>query len=437
MHRRHPGTSIVLAIVAIAVGACGSAAAPTQAPSVAAAPPSTVPSATQAIVPTAVPDPIAQVTPTPTTRPAPNPTPTPHPAPKPTPKPASTAPVSAAGWTAARALVDSVGCLDVTAAVDSTGGYQLAATCGDSIRTYASTAASSWSTRVFVHPVHRAELGPQIAIAGHIEYVAYYRIAPDAGCGSLGTDVGVYFRSRTLPNGAWSVATKIGAVADELQSMAVSGSTILLTVSNGNDLYFETRTGSSVHRYLIPGAGGRSSVAAGSDGRARVAYESATGLRIGTYTGSSLTSSKIGGSTQRDWAPKLVLDSADKPHVVWTRSPAPGGCVTPGPNPDDGTYYGTSAGGSWVDHRITTATGEATFDMNATNGRAYVAVTTGSGLRCYTRASDGAWSGVQVVTAKDGTDSAVVRVNEVTGALFIAFVNYAGGKARIYTVSRP
>jgi hypothetical protein len=432
MHRRSRSTPIVLAIVAIVVGACGSGAAPTLAPSYTVATPPTVTSA-QTIVPTAVPDPIAQTEPTPT----PKPTPTLRPTPKPTPKPAPAVPVSAAGWTTARALIDSVDCHDVTAAVDPSGGYQLAATCGDSIRAYASTGPTSWSTRLFVHPIHRAELAPQIAIAGNVEYVAYYRIAPDGGCGSLGTDVGVYFRSRTLPNGAWSVATKVGAVADELESLAATGSTIFLTVRSSDGLYFETRTGSSVHRSLIPGAGGQSSVAVGSDGRARVVYPTATGLRLGIYTGSSLSSSRIGGSTGRDWAPKLVLDSADKPHVVWTRSPAPGGCAGPGPNPDDGTYYGTSAGGSWVDHRITTATGPATFDMNDADGRAYAVVSTGSGLRCYTGASNGTWSGVQVVTTRDGVDSPVVRFNDVTGTLFIAFVNYASGRPLIYTLSKP
>lgn len=445
MHRRYRGSPVFAAIVAVVVGACGSGSTPSSQPSgpvAAAATPSAGPSALPSAgatasptnIPTAVPDPIAQATPTPT----PTPSPTPEATPKPTPKPAPAGLVSAAGWTAARALVDSVGCYDVTAVVDATGGYHLAATCGDSIRTYASTGASSWSTRVFVHPADRAELAPQIAIGGNVEYVAYYRIAPDGGCGSLGTDVGVYFRSRTLPNGAWSVATKVGSVADELQSLAVSGSTIFLTVKNGEKLYYETRTGSSFHRYLIPGAAGRTSIAVGSDGRARVAYETATGLRLGTWTGSSLASSKVGGSTGRDWAPKLLLDSADKPHIVWTRSPAPGGCAGPGPEPDDGTYYGTNAGGSWVKHRITTATGETTFEMNAANGQVYTVVGTNAGLRCYTGSPDGTWTGALVVATKDWTPSPVVRLNPVNGGLFLVFVDYAqNGKTRIYTLSRP
>jgi hypothetical protein len=445
MYRRSRRLSGFAAIVAVVVGACGSSSTPSPAPASAAAQQTAATaSPTAATLPTSAPDATSEpvTEPTPSTGPTSTPTPTATPKPTlaPTVKPAATGPTSAVGWTAPRALIDSAGCQDVTAAVDQAGRYHLAATCGDGIRIYDSTGSSSWSTRVFVHPAGRAELAPQVAIVGNVEYVAYYRIAPDGGCGSLGTDIGVYFRSRTLPNGAWSVATKVGAVADELQSLAASGSTIFMTVKNDQALYFVSRAGSSVHRTLIPNAGGWSSVAVGSDGRARVAYVGATGLRIGVYTGTSLSSSRIGGSTDRDWAPKLMLDAADKPHVVWTRSPAPGGCAGPGPEPDDGTYYATDASGSWVKHRITTATGPTTFDMDAATGRVYTVVGTDSGLRSYTRASNGSWSGVLVAatTASTWADSPVVRFNRATGALFVAFMfNPASGPSHIYVVSKP
>ena len=443
MHRRYRALPAFTAIIALVVGACGSSSAPSVQPAspvAAATTPTAAPASTGAILPTAIPDPIAASTPTPEPTPTPTPTPisTPTPTPKPTPKPVAVAPTSAAGWTTPRALPDSAGCRDLTAAVDQAGRYHLAATCGDSIRTYASTGASTWTTRVFVHPTDRAELAPQIAIAGNIEYVAYYRIAPDGGCGSLGTDIGVYFRSRTLPNGAWSVATRIGAVADTLQSLGASGSTIYLIVQNGTKLYYETRTGASFHRYAIPSASNRGSLAVGSDGRARIVYETGTGLRLGVYTGSSLSSSKVGGSTGRDWAPRLVLDAADKAHVVWTRSPAPGGCAGPGPESDDGTYYGTDSSGSWVKHRITTGTGLTTFDMDTATGRAYTVVATTAGLRCYTGAPNGTWTGVKVLSTTGWADSPVVRVNHLSGAVFIAYLNSAAsGATRIYTFTKP
>ena len=183
---------------------------------------------------------------------------------------------------------------------------------------------------------------------------------------------------------------------------------------------------------------GRGALAVGSDGRARIVYETETGLRFGTYTGSSLSSSKVSGSTDRDWAPKLALDGADKPHLVWTRSPKPGGCAGPGPNPDDGTYYGTDASGSWVKHRITPGTGTGAFAMDATTGRLYALVTTNGGIRCYTGTSTNAWSGVQVVSTSGWADESAVSVNRVTGAVFIAYVNYTdSGDTQIYTLSKP
>lgn len=446
MFRRSRGLPASAAIIALVVGACGSSATPSVLPAspIAAiatpsAAPSGAPGSSATIAPTAVPDPTeAAATPTPEPTPTPTSTPTPAPTPKPSPKPVAIAPVSATGWTAPRALPSSTDCRDVAAAVDQAGRYQLTATCGDSIRTWASTGASTWSTRVFVHPAGRSELGPQVAITGNVEYVAYYRIAPDGGCGSLGTDVGVYFRSRTLPNGAWSLATKIGSVADTLQSLGVSGSTVYLIAENGDKLYYETRTGASFHRYLVPGGSERGSLAIGSDGRARVVYETATGLRFGTYTGSTLSSSKISGSTDRDWAPKLALDGADKPHLVWTRSPRPGGCAGPGPDPDDGTYYGTDTSGSWVKHRITTGTGATAFDMDDATGRLYTLLTTGSGIRCYTGTPAGSWTGTKVLSSGGWVESSVVRVNHVSGAVFIAYVGDTdSGASRLYTFSKP
>jgi hypothetical protein len=352
--------------------------------------------------------------------------------------PVAGSPTSASGWSTPHALPSSSDCQALTAAVDQAGRYQLAASCSDSIRTWASTGASTWSTRVFVHPTDRMELSPQVAIAGNVEYVAYYRLAPDGGCGSLGIDIGVYFRSRALPNGAWSAATKIGSVADTLVSLAVSGSTMYLIVANDTKLYYETRAGASFHRFLIPGATERGSLAVGSDGRARIVYDTGTGLRFGTYTGSSLSSSRISGSTDRDWAPQLALDGHDKPHLVWVRSPKPGGCAGPGPNPDDGTYYGTDASGSWVKHRITPGLGLASFAMDATTGRLYTLLATGHGLRCYTATSAAAWTGAKILSTNGWVESAMVRLNQVTGAVFIAYVDSRdNGASRIYAFSKP
>jgi hypothetical protein len=274
---------------------------------------------------------------------------------------------------------------------------------------------------------------------GTVVYVAYSQIDLNGGCGSRGGDVGVYYRTRSEPNGSWSAARRIGLPTDSLQSFIVDGRTLHATVldptkARDGQVYYETLSGATYHRYLIPGAFGPTSMRVGSDGRARIAYRAAAGLRYAVFTGSGFTTSRIGGSTRRDWAPVLVLDSNDKAHVVWTRSPAPGGCVSGEPNSHDGTYYATNASGTWGSGRFTRALGSASLQLDNATGRVHVLVG-GAGLRYYTRASGGAWSGIKLLASD--AESPVLRLSPATGTLLAVYIRYSrSGSSAIYTLTK-
>ena len=88
----------------------------------------------------------------------------------------------------------------------------------------------------------------RLAFRGDVVYVAFSRIAPDGGCsGSRGVDVGVYFRTKTQPDGAWSAPVRLGSGPDSLRSFRVDGDTIHAIVRKGGD-----RTGCTTRRSAGP-----------------------------------------------------------------------------------------------------------------------------------------------------------------------------------------
>lgn len=440
--------------VALVVGACATNGAASTLTPAASAADLTSPTASPALgevtqTPSPAPTPSGTPTPPPTDIPLTDPTPTPTPTatpvatpsaePTPTPTPAPPAvPTSAASWTAPRAVGSATQCQNVSAQIDASGGYHIAAECNESIHYYASKPGGTWISRVFLLPAHRAELDPIVAVDGDVVYVAYTRIAPDGGCGSAGPDVGVYVRSRKLPNGAWSAARKIGAVADSLQAFQVSGGTLhVIADATDEHVYYETLTGSTFHRYLLSGARDRAALDIAPDGHARIVYETWAGLRYAVFNGSRFTTSRIAGTKDSDWAPDLVLDGLGKPHVLWTRSPLPGGCAIRDPLPDDGTYYASDPSGTWVSRRISKSTGQTSLQFDDATGRAYALVTDGRGIRFLTMTAAGQWSGVNVVSTS-GASAPVLRRDPVTGAFLIVYVNVSPtGAFRVYALTKP
>ena len=428
---------IGLVIVAILVGACGGAGSPTPSPvGVAGAPAASEPAAsspgpsgslaTGAGAAVAV-DPAQVVTPAPASKPLPVATPAP------TPTPVSVATT----WTRPRRVGTLKTCSTVTAGIDAANRAHVAAECGGSIRYYASTDGRSWSTTVFAHPAHREDLDPQIAFQGNLVYVAYTRIAPDGGCGGgRGEAIGVFVRSRSLPDGAWSTARRIGRPGDTLEVFRVEGATIHATVWNnqgdhdygGHDqVDYEMLVGSVTHRYRIPGAVGRTAMRIGSDGHARIAYETGTGIRFATFTGAGFATTRITRSNSgEDVRPALVLDSHDDAHILWTRKPGEGGCATRDTNPDDGTYYSTNAGGAWTSQRITKSVGETSLQVDPASGRIHALVSGRVGIWYFTNASQGSWTAKRIL-AKGWVNSPLIRRDPATGRLLVVYLGGPDG----------
>jgi hypothetical protein len=241
---------LVTGVLAILVAACAGATSPSPAgtpnPS-----PIVVDAPSASPVPSSQPqaEPSAPVTPAdPSAKPEPTPTPAPL------------------VWSKARTVKGLQGCSDVVATVDDGGTSHIAATCGSAggqVKYAASEDGLAWMVTSFKVPSGRFEQDPEIAFSGSTLYLAYTRVAPaDAGCGDDGLDdVGVYVRSRSLPNGDWSDASKIGATSDHLRAFRVSGSVIHATVTNDKSqgTFYERVSGGAASRVRIGEQAGRPS----------------------------------------------------------------------------------------------------------------------------------------------------------------------------------
>jgi len=319
------------------------------------------------------------------------------------------------------------GCDAVVAAVDDGGRDHLAATCthgdGSELRYADSTNGRGWTSATLQTPTGRYELDPQLALDGNKLYLAYTRVAPtDGGCGDDGlTDVGVYVRSRILPGGAWSDPKRIGAVGDHLQSFRVSGSVVHATVTrdDGSSTTYETMTGDTLRRYPIGDAAGQTSLRVGDDGKGRIAYESSKGIAFGMVVSGRFASTTIPNGTN-GWDPVLALAPGNDADVAWNRSYHGIGCAGPGDQPEDGTYFATNAGGTWVTSRLTPQVGGASLTIDPATGELSVVVATGRRLIRYHRAP-GATTWEHETFIQCPASSPVIRANPKTGALFVAY----------------
>jgi hypothetical protein len=353
---------------------------------------------------------------------APSVLPAPSAKPTPTPAPAS------GTWSKPATVAGFDTCFAVVAAIDDHGAQHLAAPCGDSgyeIRYAVSTDGHTWTTSVLKPPTGRSELDPQLAFSGDTLYLAYSRVAPeDGGCGDDGlADVGVYYRTRTLPSGHWSEPTRIGEIADHLQSFRVSGSVIHATVTDEKEgrTFYETLKGATLARYAIADAAGSSSLRVGDDGKGRVAYESTKGIAYGGVSGGQFSSVTVPNSTN-GWNPVLTLAPGNDAYLLWNRSDHGAGCAGGGPDPADGTYFATNTSGKWVTTRLTTLVGGASLALDPATGEVHALVTGPDRLVYFHRAADGEWTHANVV--RQSAASGVIREDPTTGALFVAYVSY-------------
>jgi len=354
----------------------------------------------------------------------------------------TTQPVTVASWSKP-AMIGAPGqCTSIVATIDNSGTDHVAANCDTEIRYAVSAAGGTWTVTDFVPPVDRLEKDPQIAFDGNTLYLAYTRMAAtQGGCGDDGLrDLGVYYRVRILPNGAWSDPKPIGPADDHIQSLRVNG-TIHATVLNDKDgkTYYETLNGSTYHRYLIATAAGPVSLRLGSDGRARIAYETKAGsLAYGVFNGSGFTTSVIPGSTA-GYAPILVLGKGNAAYVLWNRGYHGFGCAEPGPGPRDGTYFGTNVSGQWVSSRLTTNQGASSLVVDVRTGVVQALVGAGTRLLDYVKRPNAAWQHSTLVNGYAAP--AVLREDPNTGALLAAYIGLGpgglGGPPAVYVMTRP
>jgi hypothetical protein len=291
------------AVVTIATG-CGVAPA-----SIAPSPGGSV-----AVVP--APSTAAQ-SPDPSLVPPPAPSPTAHPSPPPTTAPAA--------WSKP-VLIRRGECSGMTAAIDAAGRYHVAAVCDGGIRYLTSANGSSWKETSFVPPIDRLEVDPQLTRDGDTVYIAYNRLAPtDGGCGDDGLqDVGVYTRSRHLPNGTWSDPVRVGGKADRVQSFRVVGGILHLTITTddgGGPLYYESQAGPVVTQLFIPDALA-TSLRVGDDGHPRIAYATGHAIRFARVDGSHLAIETVAATDKTNLvSPSMVRGRAIAPTSSGPRPP--------------------------------------------------------------------------------------------------------------------
>jgi hypothetical protein len=397
------------------VAACGSGTSP-------------APEGSQSAVPSVPP---AEATPnaaqTPST--GPEPTPTPEPV-----------------WSKPQRVGPAAECSSVTAGIDAAGRSHIVAWCGKGLRYAVTDAKGTWTATVLPVAAKRMEVEPQIGFQGNVVYIAYSLLAmTDGGCGDDGwTDVGVFYRQRTLPNGAWSQPKQIGNKRDYLEAFRVDGATLHAVVAaddGGGDRYYLIIKAGAAHRYQLPKALGPISLRIGNDGRARIAYSLDSSIRIATFTGSGFSTTKVPESVGIN--PVLVLDGRDRLHVVWTRldSHIVGGYACGGP--DDrptqvGMYYATNATGVWRTQHVTRKIGGASLQLDEITGQPYLLLAFASSLTYYAITADGAWHH-EPLLSKTAATSAVIRRNPATGRLLVVYLRTSGdtSKQGIYALSKP
>jgi hypothetical protein len=322
-------------------------------------------------------------------------------------------------------------CGPIALAVDESGGYHIAVDCrrtadSSEVRYATSPDGLTWTTTRFAPPANRLEMDSQIAFDGSMLYVAYSRLAPiEGGCGDRGLeDVGVYVRSRQLPNGAWSAPRQIGLSRDELQAFRVANGRIYATVWNDASLKtsFETLPvgGGTATRVPLASTFINTSLRVGDDGIARVALDGAQAIRFGTVDASGLHASVI-PSTARGHHPNLVLAPGNVAYMLWTRIDLYGGCAGPEPPPDNGTFFSTNAGGSWHTERVSSSIGEKSLTVEPGTGIVHAVVAAEDGFVLYDRAADGTWTH-ETLASLGRLSSPVIRQDATSGRLIVAYV---------------
>jgi hypothetical protein len=332
----------------------------------------------------------------------------------------------------AAVVPSSAGCGGVVAAIDPSGGYHLAADCGEKIRYWSAGSDGRWSLTKFAAPAGTLERRPIIAFDGATAYV--FSTLVDGGSGCTGpmppiTHPGVYYRKRALPDGKWSNPVQVGKDRDTMATGRGGGGAFYLAITDvDGKRYVERLAGSDVSRVPLD----YGSLAIGSDGALRLTYWKPGGgvLQYGTLDGSSVTSEPVTGTNTGGWPWGLVLGAGDSPYAVIVRDHTGFignntfyfGCDGNPPDPSDGVYVASLASGAWKMERVTTEVAPAAIAV-AADGTTPCVLVAGAKLKLYTRGPSG-WS--STVLSSQTVSSPVLLADAATGGLLVAYARSDG-----------
>ena len=420
--------AILLLMAGMMAAACGGPTAVADRPDAPVVPPVVTPSPITS--PPAAPDhpapsPDAPASPEPATPVVGDPEPAAPAAPKPA------APAKPAVWSKARTVLRGGYCSEPVATIDAAGRFHVAVACDSRIRYATSTNGRTWTARTFNRPAHREEVAPEIAVDGRTLYVAFTRLkAVEGGCGDDGLmDVGVFYRKRQLPDGAWSAPVRIGQIGDRLQSFRVVGGVIHETYTSRDGqgpVSYGNLKGKTFRSVRLPGAVS-TSLRVGDDGVARVAYSTGHKLRYATVRPDGRVSARtiFDGRVMQISEPSLVLGEGNRAYVSWAaHQPWGGGCADADrPMPKPGTYFATDAGGSWSVKRLSSRVSRPSLVLDRARGAAHIAFLEGRSVRHFTRDAAGSWADERVPGTAQ-MDEVVVRSDPASGVLLLVGIRW-------------
>jgi hypothetical protein len=424
MFKHRISVRLVSLAMAVGVAACGQTAAPRSSAVPLPSDLVSAPSESPIAPPSAVPESSGS--------------PTPEPAAAPTPRP------RLATWSTTPNRIFKGGCDSPVVTVDAATNFHVASICEGRIRYATSPDGRSWKSSTLPAPADGYEQGLQLAVDGATLYLAYTHLRPvdQDTCGGRAIQedaVGVFYRTRELPDGRWSAPTRIGHDSDHLQSLRVVDGVIHETFwadDSTGAVFYASLKGSTFRAIRIPGAEA-TSLRIGDDGRPRIAYTTAHSLGYAVATGSDRLATTVVFSAEDVImeSPVLVLGGGDHAFVSWAAVPGGEGCDGPSPS-HEGTWFATDVDGKWTIKRLSKDVGSASLALDVESGRLHATYNDLRGIRYVTRAPDGAWTGSRLDVTSDFSGT-VLRRDPRTGLLLLVGPLYSDdeGMDGIYAVT--
>jgi len=166
---------------------------------------------------------------------------------------------------------------------------------------------------------------------------------------------------------------------------------------------------------------GQTALRVGDDGAARIAFEGAKGIVFGTFDGGGFKTTLVPGSAG-GFDPTLALAPGNTAELLWSRAYHGIGCAEPGPQPQDGTYFATNAGGTWATQKVSGAVGATSLIVDPATGELHALVIDGKTIDEFDKATGAAWRKTPLSTT-GWVSSPVIRQDPTTGGLVAAFAD--------------